>query len=65
MDLPIYDSFPYNENQKRIHLPEKRYSENIEEIVHYSNKPRHRKNIRDTLLAKAHEIKGNYIPECP
>ena len=59
MDFPIYDSFPHNENQKLLHLSEKRYLENIEEVVRYSNKsPKEKKIYRDTLLAKVHEIKA-------
>ena len=58
MDFPIYDSFPYNENQKYLHVPEKQYLENIEAKVRYSGKSEEgKKKYRNVLLVKVQKIK--------
>ena len=61
MAFPIYDSFPYNENQKYLHVPEKQYLKNIEAKVHYSGKSENeKKKFRNFLLAKVQKIKNQY-----
>ena len=58
MTFLIYDSFPYNENQKYLHVPEEQYLKNIEAIVHYSGKSEEgNKKFRNFLLAKVQKLR--------
>lgn len=54
----INATFPYNGNQKRLHVPEKRYLEELEFKVRYSGfTGKKKKEFRDQLFAKVKEIK--------
>lgn len=58
MDFPICDSFPYNENQRILHVPEKKYLENIDDQVRYADTSETgKRELKKVLLAKVQEIK--------
>ena len=56
--MKIYDSFPYNDNQRRLHLTEDRYLENLESCVKYNaHTKKDKAELRKKLLVDMEQIK--------
>lgn len=54
----LYDSFPYNENQRQLHIPEKYYVRNVKKSIQYfSNSKKERDALRKKTLNEIKEIK--------
>lgn len=53
-----YDAFPHNENQRRLHLTEDRYLQNIDSAVkYYAHTKKEKADLRKKLLRDMEEIK--------
>lgn len=56
--MKINKTFPYNENQRRLHLSEDKYLENIEDAVKYFAKtPKEKVELRKRLFTRMEVIK--------
>ena len=53
-----YNSFPYNESQRRLHLTEDRYLQNINSIVkHFAHTKKEKEKLRKELFRRMNKIK--------
>lgn len=54
-----YDTFPFNENQRKLHIPEERYLENINSSVkHFATTKKEKDALRKKLLSKMEKAKS-------
>lgn len=53
-----YDTFPYNENQRKLHIPEERFLENVKSSIKYFVDTKKERNaLRKKTLDEIKEIK--------